>query len=168
MQDDARRQPVGTNGIRRRLSAGKEPPGEEPPREEPEADLGRRGFFRVFSRDAIQTAATVIGAASAVRRDTTAAASELLALGLDPAASAERFAGAQGMAEVAYRSPYRLGVGVVLILEQRRLPAAAIDIECRNGGEVAATMRNLAARGGPLLGARRHPQEVLSCPQRRF
>ena len=139
------------------MSAGKEPPGEEPPREvpkrrEPEADLDRRRFFRVFSREAIQTAATVIGAASAVRRDTTAAASELLALGLDPAASAERFAGAQGMAEVAYRSPYRLGVGVVLILEQRRLPAAAIDIECRNGGEVAATMRNLAARGGPLLG----------------
>jgi len=93
MQDDARRQPVGTNGIRRRLSAGKEPPGEEPPREvpkrrEPEADLDRRRFFRVFSREAIQTAATVIGAASAVRRDTTAAASELLALGLDPAASA--------------------------------------------------------------------------------
>lgn len=134
------------------MSAGKEPPREDRKRREPGADLDRRRFFRDFSRDAIQTAATVIGAASAVRRDTTAAASELLALGLDPAASAERFAGAQGMAEVAYRSPYRLGVGVVLILDQRRLPAAAIDIECRNGGEVAAAMRDLAARGGPLLG----------------
>jgi methylthioribose-1-phosphate isomerase len=134
------------------VSAGKELPREDPKREEPEADLDRRSFFRVFSRDAIQTAAAVIGAASAVRRDTTAAASDLLGLGSDPAASAERPAGALAMAEVGYRSPYRLGDGVILILDQRRLPAAVTDIECRTGQDVAATMRNLAARGGPLLG----------------
>jgi methylthioribose-1-phosphate isomerase len=126
--------------------------GKEPPQEEPEADLDRRSFFRVFSRDAIHTAATVVGAASAVRRGTTAAASELLGLGFSPDASAERLGAALGMTDVGYRSPYRLGEGVVHVLDQRRLPVEAADIDCHTGGDVAATMRNLAARGGPLLG----------------
>ncbi|MFI5254367.1 MAG: S-methyl-5-thioribose-1-phosphate isomerase [Candidatus Limnocylindrales bacterium] len=119
---------------------------------EPEADLDRRAFFRAFSRDALNTAATVVGAANAVRRGTTVAAGELFGLGLDPAASAERMSGALALAEVGYRSPYRVGDGVVLVLDQRRLPLAAVDIECRTSGDVAAVMRSLAARGGPLLG----------------
>jgi methylthioribose-1-phosphate isomerase len=126
--------------------------GKEPPTGEPEADLDRRGFFRVFSRDAMHTAATVVGAASAVRRGTTAAASELLGLGISPTATAERLAGVMGMTDVGYRSPYRVGDGVVRLLDQRRLPVEAVDIECRTGGDIAAAMRNLAVRGGPLLG----------------
>ena len=141
------------------MSAGK-----EPPKDEPAADLGRRDFFRVFSRDAIHTAATVVGAASAMRRGTTAAATELLGLGLDPNASAARMADALGIgvtsattaenaiSGLGYRSPYRLGDGVVHVLDQRRLPLAAVDIECRSGGDIAAAMRGLAARGAPLLG----------------
>ncbi|OGO57498.1 MAG: hypothetical protein A2Z32_12700 [Chloroflexi bacterium RBG_16_69_14] len=57
-----------------------------------------------------------------------------------------------GPAEVGYPSPYRLGDGAIRILDQRRLPAAAIYIECRTGDDVAAAMHDLAARGGPLLG----------------
>jgi len=116
------------------------------------ADLGRRGFFRAFSREAIQTAATVVGAASAVRRGTTAAAGELLGLGMDPAGTADRLAGAFAGGVVGFRSPYRLGDGVIHVLDQRRLPAQAVTIECRTGAEVAAAMRDLAARGAPLLG----------------
>ncbi|MGH2406574.1 MAG: S-methyl-5-thioribose-1-phosphate isomerase [Candidatus Limnocylindrales bacterium] len=116
------------------------------------ADLDRRAFFRAFSRDALNTAATVVGAATAVRRGTTAAASELLGISLSPEASADRLATALGLAGGGYRSPYRVGDGVVHVLDQRRLPAEAVDIECRTGGDVVATMRSLAARGGPLLG----------------
>jgi methylthioribose-1-phosphate isomerase len=139
------------------VSAGKdapreEPPREEPPREEPGTDLDRRSFFRGFSRDAIQTAATVLGAASALRRESIAAASGLLGLSSSLAASAEWPANALDKTKVNDRGPYRLADGVVRILDQRRLPAAAISIECRDGGEVAAAMRDLAARGGPLLG----------------
>jgi methylthioribose-1-phosphate isomerase len=116
------------------------------------AELGRRGFFRVFSRGAIDTAATVMGAASAVRRDATTAASELLGLGLSPAASAGRMAAGHSGAAGRYGSPYRRLDGALAILDQRRLPAAATEIPCRTGEDVAVTMRNLAARGGPLLG----------------
>ncbi len=60
------------------------------------ADLERRNFFRTFSREAFQTAATVVGAASAVRKGTTAAAVELLGLGVDPEAGADRLAAVHG------------------------------------------------------------------------
>ena len=133
------------------MSASKEPPREEAGPNEPEADLERRRFFRSFSRDAIQTAGALIGAASAVQRERAAAASDLLGLRQGPAA-AERPAGTPGVAEASFPSPYRLGDGVIRIVDQRRLPAAVTEIECRSGDEVADAMRTLAARGGPLLG----------------
>lgn len=116
------------------------------------ADLGRRGFFRAFSREAVQTVASFVGVASAVRRGTTAAAGELLGLGLDPAGAADRLAGALGAGGVPFRSPYRLAEGVIHVLDQRRLPAEAVTIPCRTGAEVAGAMRDLATRGAPLLG----------------
>jgi methylthioribose-1-phosphate isomerase len=118
------------------------------PGEEPKPELDRRRFFRVFSRDAIQTAATVIGAASAAQRESNAAAAELLGLRSPPAFEADR----PNQVPAAFPRPYRVGDGVILVLDQRRLPVEAVQIECRSGEHVAAAMRDLAARGGPLLG----------------
>ena len=113
------------------------------------ADLGRRGFFRALSREAVQSAGSVLGTASAVQRDATSLASQLFGLGNPAAGSSGPLAGLSGG---IYRRPYRLDDGVVVILDQRRLPGSILEIECRTGADVAASMRDLAVRGGPVLG----------------
>ena len=50
----------------------------------PGVDLGRRGFFRAFAGELIQTAATVAGAAQALQRASAEAAGAIL----DPASAA--------------------------------------------------------------------------------
>jgi methylthioribose-1-phosphate isomerase len=126
-------------------------------------DLARRGFFKAFGREALQTAAQLAGAASALRRGTTAATTELLGLGLgDPAASAARYedarlaaAGLLGTApgEVAggARSPFRLEDDVLIVLDQRRLPAAISELRASTAPEVADLIRRRVVNGGPLL-----------------
>ena len=49
----------------------------------PDVDLGRRGFFRAFAGELIQTAATVAGAAQALQRASAEAAGAIL----DPASA---------------------------------------------------------------------------------
>jgi methylthioribose-1-phosphate isomerase len=116
------------------------------------ADLERRNFFRTFSREAFQTAATVVGAASAVRKGTTAAAVELLGLGIDPEAGADRLAGALTDGGIGGRSPYRLDGDRILVLDQRRLPGEMIEAVCTSGAEVAGLIREGAVGPGPVLG----------------
>lgn len=120
------------------------------------ADLDRRNFFRVFSREAVQTAATVVGAASAVRKGTTAAAVELLGMGVDPDGSARRLAAAFGVEPTAVgiggRSPYRWDGERMLVLDQRRLPGEIIEAVCSSGGEVAGLIREGVVGPGPVLG----------------
>jgi methylthioribose-1-phosphate isomerase len=122
------------------------------------ADLDRRNFFRIFSREAVQTAATVVGAASAVRKGTTAAAVELLGLGIDPEAGAARLGAAMSatdearVAGVGGRSPYRLDGERIFVLDQRRLPREVIEAVCTSGAEVAGLMREGAIGPGPVLG----------------
>lgn len=126
-------------------------------------DLARRGFFRAFGREALQTAAQLAGAASALRRGTTAATTELLGLGLgDPAASAARYEDARlaaagllgtapGEASGGARSPFRLQDEVLIVLDQRRLPAEISELRASSAPEVADLMRRRAVNGGPLL-----------------
>ncbi len=40
----------------------------------------------------------------------------------------------------------------VVLLDQRRLPEAEIDLECRSAAEVAAAIREMAIRGAPAIG----------------
>ena len=116
------------------------------------ADLERRNFFRTFSREAFQTAATVVGAASAVRKGTTAAAVELLGLGVDPEAGADRLAAALVHDRIGGRSPYRIDGDRILVLDQRRLPGEVVEAVCISGAEVAGLIRDGAIGPGPVLG----------------
>ena len=116
------------------------------------ADLERRNFFRTFSREALQTAATVVGAASAVRRGSTAAAVELLGLGVDPEAGADRLAAAVVGDSIGGRSPYRIEDDRILVLDQRRLPGEFVEAVCTSGAEVAGLIRDGAVGPGPVLG----------------
>jgi methylthioribose-1-phosphate isomerase len=40
----------------------------------------------------------------------------------------------------------------VVVLDQRRLPAEVVDLECRSASEVAEAIRTLAIRGAPAIG----------------
>ncbi|MEO7118860.1 MAG: hypothetical protein ABIZ34_07810, partial [Candidatus Limnocylindrales bacterium] len=143
-----------------------------------EADLGRRSFFRVFGRGAVQAVGQVAGAADALRRTTSAAASGLLELGVSgPGNLADRLAPSslapssltpgvrlrpgetratplvEPVAPIAvHRSPYRLDDDALILLDQRGLPMRFDEIECRDGRDVARAILAGAARGGPLLG----------------
>ncbi len=116
------------------------------------ADLERRNFFRTFSREAFQTAATVVGAASAVRKGSTAAAVELLGLGVDPEAGAGRLAAVMVNDSIGGRSPYRIDGDRILVLDQRRLPGEIVEAVCISGAEVAGLIRDGAVGPGPVLG----------------
>lgn len=116
------------------------------------ADLERRNFFRTFSREAFQTAATVVGAASAVRKGSTAAAVELLGLGVDPEAGAGRLAAVMVNDSIGGRSPFRIDGDRILVLDQRRLPGEIVEAVCISGAEVAALIRDGAVGPGPVLG----------------
>jgi methylthioribose-1-phosphate isomerase len=123
------------------------------------SELDRRGFFRAFGRQTVQAAGSLAGALDAVRRGGTAAAGELLNLGLgDPDANAQRLSGVPGAlepsltpADTGFRSPYRLVGDTLFLLDQRGIPGAAPDVECRTANDVAAAMRNGVVRGGPVL-----------------
>lgn len=82
--------------------------------------------------------------------------SEPLAI-MSPLARVSPLAGAPGEADltpagVGYRSPYRLDGSSVVLVDQRQLPDAVVEIVCRGGAEIAAAMRGLRVRGAPVLG----------------
>ena len=120
----------------------------------PAVDLGRRGFFRAFAGELIQTAATVAGAAQALQRASAEAASAIL----DPASAA----GHLGVADDAaarvpaaphgFRTPFREDDGALLLIDQRRLPDALVEYACRSAGEVAFAIREMIIRGAPAIG----------------
>ena len=135
-------------------------PATTPPPPEPEivvspaADLGRRRFFRAFAGELIQTAATVAGAAQALQRASAEAANAIL----DPAA-AERLEESLAAGPSAatgpggFRTAFRQEDGVLLLVDQRRLPDALVEYPCRSAGEVAFAIREMVVRGAPAIGA---------------
>jgi len=135
-----------------------EPPSEAGPQapetSAPAVDLGRRGFFRAFAGELIQTAATMAGAAQALQRASAEAASAILApasaaglLGVadDPAARGPS-------APHGFRTPFREDDGVLYLVDQRRLPDALVEYSCRSAGEVAFAIREMIIRGAPAIG----------------
>lgn len=115
-------------------------------------DLERRRFFRHFASDLIQTAATVVGAANALQRTSAEAASALL----DPAGTAARMdldARAGGPARTpVFRTAFRLEGDALVLVDQRRLPDAIVEYECRTAADVAHAIRERVVRGAPAIG----------------
>jgi methylthioribose-1-phosphate isomerase len=56
------------------------------------------------------------------------------------------------MRELEPEQILRLEDDRVVLLDQRRLPAEEVELECRSAGEVAEAIRTLAVRGAPAIG----------------
>jgi methylthioribose-1-phosphate isomerase len=122
------------------------------PSNPPAADLGRRRFFRTFAGELIHTAAPVAGAAQVLQRASAEAASAIL----DPQAGVGRpDAAAQAGAPsgpTGFRTAFREEDGVLILIDQRRLPDALVEYPCRSAGEVAFAIREMIVRGAPAIG----------------
>ena len=115
--------------------------------------LARRRFFRSFAADAMKTAATVVGAAGALREGSAGMASVLL--GTADAAAAPvgpSVTAAPGISAGTWRSAFRLEQEQVVLLDQRRLPDELVEVGCLSGADVAQAIRESVVRGAPLLG----------------
>jgi methylthioribose-1-phosphate isomerase len=120
-------------------------------------DPSRREFFKTFSRQTIQNAGAVAGAASELRRTSLAAARELLDMetvaSVAPTTSkvviADKEAGAP---QETFRSAYRFTGETVVVLDQRELPERVITFECRVAADVASALRSGAVTPGPVMG----------------
>jgi methylthioribose-1-phosphate isomerase len=120
------------------------------------ADLARRRFFRRFASDVIQTAATVAGAAAALQRSSAEAASAIL----DPQTGLLNAGGGGfGVARVAdggpvgFRTPFRFrSPDVLMLIDQRRLPAELFEYEIRSAPEAIWAIREMIVRGAPAIG----------------
>ena len=55
----------------------------------------------------------------------------------------------------------RLEPDRVVVLDQRRLPDAVAELECRNASDVAEAIRTLAVRGAPAMRLRSRKCSVL-------
>ena len=114
--------------------------------------LARRRFFRSFAADAMRTAATVVGAANALRDQSAEMAGALLgASPASPAAAGATERTAPGP-PAGFRSAFRFEPEVLILLDQRRLPEELVELECVSGTDVAQAIRESVVRGAPLLG----------------
>ena len=120
------------------------------PADPPVADAGRRRFFRDFAGEMLQTAASVVGAASVLQRSSIAAATALL----DPEGTAEAIAaGADGAGTgrpSGFRTAFRFeSDDRLIVVDQRRIPEALVEYEVRSAGHAAYAIRQLVVAGGP-------------------
>lgn len=103
------------------------------------------------------SAAQVVGAVSAVR-DHSAAEAESLLRGdnrdLAPAASAAAPPRATGtLNPTGFRTPFRFESDqVLLVIDQRTLPNALLELPVRSAHEGARVIREMAVRGAPAIG----------------
>ena len=101
----------------------------------------------------MKTAATVVGAAGALREGSAGMASALL--GTAEAATpqdAPNLAGTPGGSAGTWRSTFRLEPEQVVLLDQRRLPDELVEVGCLSGADLAQAIRESVVRGAPLLG----------------
>jgi methylthioribose-1-phosphate isomerase len=133
---------------------------DQPSDPKPATEIGRRRFFRAFAGELFQTAASLTGAAQALQQASAQAASAIL----NPA-DAERILGPGGDdvsavpgaaigsgGPTGFRTPFREDGGVLYLIDQRRLPDALEEYQCRSAGEVAYAIREMVVRGAPAIG----------------
>jgi methylthioribose-1-phosphate isomerase len=96
----------------------------------------------------------VAGAAQALQRASADAAGAIL----DPTGTAARLGTAAGQepgppsGPGGFRTAFREDDGVLLLVDQRRLPDALVEHPCRSAGEVAFAIREMIVRGAPAIG----------------
>jgi methylthioribose-1-phosphate isomerase len=118
---------------------------------EPQADPSRRQFFRRFAGEVLTGAAQVVAVVEDLRERSAAEASSLLADGSAPVAVVEP--GVVGGAPTGFRTPFRFeSEDVLLVIDQRRLPDALVEIQIRGAHDAAAAIRDMAIRGAPAIG----------------
>ena len=130
------------------------------------ADIDRRRFFRQFATDVFHTAATVVGAVGALQRSSAEAASAILnpstaadamtppaAVPATPAPVAPLgpIARPRSVPAAGYRTPYRREDERLVLIDQRRLPDALVEIECRTAIDVANEIRDRSIVGAPAI-----------------
>jgi methylthioribose-1-phosphate isomerase len=118
------------------------------------ADPTRRQFFRRFAGEVVTSAAQVVGVVTDLRDRSAAEAAQLL----DPA-GATSSAAAAGAAEVptgppsGFRTPFRFeSDGVLLVIDQRKLPDELVEVPVRSGSDAASAIRRMVVRGAPAIG----------------
>jgi len=122
-------------------------------------DPSRRQFFRRFAGEVLTGAAQVAAAVEDLRERSAAEASVLLG---DEVPTAGAVAGASAavpgtaIAEGfprGFRTPFRFDSDdVLLVIDQRRLPDALIEIALRGAHDTAAAIREMVVRGAPAIG----------------
>ncbi len=109
-------------------------------------DVARRDFFRQFLSEAVQAAASVVGAANALQRSSSEAAGQLLGLvEAPPAPPAAPIAAPEEPAAppiATFRSPFRFEGDHLVLLDQRRLPNELAEVDSRTAAETAAAIRD--------------------------
>ena len=95
--------------------------------------------------DAVRTAATLVGAAGALRQTTQEMASTVLAEATPGTAPAPA-------PPTGFRSPFRLDADRLLLVDQRRLPGELVEVSCASAADVAQAIRDMVVRGAPALG----------------
>jgi methylthioribose-1-phosphate isomerase len=121
-----------------------------------QADLARRRFFRQFAGEVFHAAATVVGAASVLQRQSAEAASAIL----DPERGATMLAGSiaddprSDPSPRGFRTPFRFADDerTLLLVDQRKLPDALVEHPVRSGAEAAWAIRHMVVRGAPAIG----------------
>ncbi|HYK95501.1 MAG TPA: S-methyl-5-thioribose-1-phosphate isomerase [Candidatus Dormibacteraeota bacterium] len=127
------------------------------------ADPGRRRFFRQFAGEVLTSAAQVVGAVSELRDRSAAEASALLgdprpATGATPAVAATEAASPVAApdpdgAPTGFRTPFRFeSDDVLLVIDQRRLPDALVEMPVRSASDAANAIRLMVVRGAPAIG----------------
>jgi methylthioribose-1-phosphate isomerase len=109
-------------------------------------DPSRRAFFRRFAGDLIASAAELTSVVTELREQSAAEAATLL--GETSGTPAPR------IAPSGYRTAFRLGPedDVLLVIDQRRLPDALVEVPIRSAPEGTRAIRDRIVRGAPVIG----------------
>ena len=122
----------------------------------------RRQFFRQFAGDVVTSAAQVVGAVADLRDRSAAEAAAMLG---EPGLTTVAPAGGPGVAlgvglgltadgaPTGFRTPFRFeSDDTLLVIDQRRLPDALLEVPVRNAAEAGNAIRQMIVRGAPAIG----------------
>ena len=120
----------------------------------PATHVARRRFFRQFAGEVVSSAATVVGMAGALQRQSMEAATSILGtnavdslgLGIVPDVANPAAGAAAG-----FRTAFRWGHEAIYLIDQRRLPNELVEMSCSTAGEVAWAIREMVVRGAPAM-----------------